>query len=144
MEHINPSPIVGVFREQSKADHAVEELKHAGFTEDQVTSRVVSLQAAPEEQTPENTRIIVTVKADGGEKQAFGILFESGANNADLPPGMELRESNIVKAPTETVDLIPQPELDVSFSKDSFFAEEKETGQSDQFGIMDNQNFPHG
>ena len=144
MENINPSPIVGVFREQTKADHAVEELKQAGFTEDQITSRVVSLQAASEEQTPENTRIIVTVKADGRDKQAFGILFDSGANNADLPPGMELSESNIVKAPAETVDLIPQPELEGSFSKDSFFAEEKETGQSDQFGIMDNPNFPHG
>jgi hypothetical protein len=27
MDNIGPSPIVGVFKEQSKADHAVEELK---------------------------------------------------------------------------------------------------------------------
>ncbi len=144
MQNTDPSPIVGVFREQTKADHAIEELKQAGFTEDQITSRVVSLQAAPEEQTPENTRIIVTVKTDGRDKQAFGILFDSGANNADLPPGMELSDSNIVSVQAETVDLIPEPELEGSFSKDSFFAEEKETGRSEEFGIMDNPNFPHG
>lgn len=144
MENINPSTLVGVFREQTKADHAVEELKQTGFTEDQITSRVVSLPAAPEEQTPENTRIIVTVKADGKEKQAFGILLDSGANNADLPPGMELSGSNIVSTPAETVDLIPQPELEGSFSKDSFFAEEKEPGGSEEFGTMDNPNYPHG
>ena len=144
MENINPSPIVGVFREQSKANHAIEELKQAGFTEDQVTSRVVSLQAAPEEQPLENTRIIVTVKADGKEKQAFGILLDSGANNADLPPGMELSGSNIVNTPAETVDLIPQPELEVGFSKHSFFAEEKEPGGPEEFGTMDNPNYPHG
>jgi hypothetical protein len=144
MENTNPSPIVGVFREQTKADHAVEELKQAGFTEDQVISRVVSLQAASEEQTPENTRIIVTVKADGKEKQAFGILLDSGANNADLPPGMELSDSNIVNTPAETVDLIPQPELEVGFSNHSFFPEEKEPGGSEEFGTMDNPNYPHG
>ena len=144
MQNSDLSPIVGVFREQSKADHAVEELKQAGFTEDQITSRVVSLQATPEEQTPENTRIIVTVKVDGQEKQAFGILFDNGANNADLPPGMELSDSSIVSVQAETVDLIPEPELEGSFSKNSFFAEEKEPGSSEEFGTMDNPNFPHG
>ena len=128
MENINPSTLVGVFREQTKADHAVEELKQTGFTEDQITSRVVSLHTAPEEQTPENTRIFVTVKADGRDKQAFGILFSSGANNADLPPGISLEE---------TVDLIPKPELEGSFSKDSFFGEEKDLGTSEQLGQMD-------
>ena len=128
MQNTDPSPIVGVFRDQAKADHAIEELKQAGFTEDQITSRVVSLHSAPEEQTPENTRIIVTVKAEGRDTQAFGILFSGGANNADLPPGMSLEE---------TVDLIPKPELEGSFSKDSFFAEEKDLGTSEQLGQMD-------
>ncbi len=144
MQNSDPSLIVGVFRELDKANHAIEELKQAGFTEDQIISRVVSLQAAPEEQTPENTRIIVTVKADGKEKQAFGILLDSGANNTDLPPGMELSDSNIVSTPAETVDLIPQPELEIGFSKHSFFAEEKESGGSEEFGTMDNPNYPHG
>ena len=128
MQNTDPTPIVGVFREQTKADRAVEELKQAGFTEDQITSKVVSLQTVLEEQTPENTRIFVMVNADGKDKQAFGILFSSGANNADLPPGMSLEK---------TVDIIPKPELEGSFSNDSFFGEEKDLGTSEQLGQMD-------
>ena len=128
---------MGVFGEQIKADRAVEELKQAGFTEDQITSKVVSLQTVLEEQTPENTRIIVSVNADGRDKQAFGILFSSGANNADLPPGMSLSDSRIVSSHEETADLIPKPELEGSFSKDSYFAEEKDLGTSEQLGQMD-------
>ena len=136
MQNTDPSPIVGVFRDQAKVDHVVEELKQADFTEDQITSRVVSLQTAPEEQTPENTRIFVSVKADGRDKQAFGILFTSGANNGDLPPGMSLSGS-IVTSQGGTVDLIPKPELEGSFSKDSYFGEEKDLGTSEQLGQMD-------
>jgi hypothetical protein len=137
MENTNSSPIVGVFRDQAKADHAVEELKQAGFTEDQITSRVVSLQTAPEEQTPDNTRISVSVKADGKDKQAFGILFTSGANNADLPPGISLSDSRIVNSHEETVDLIPKPELEGSFTNDSYFGEAKDLETTDQLGQMD-------
>ena len=137
MENANSSPIVGVFREQTKAAHAVEKLKQAGFTDDQITSKVVSLHSASEEQTSENTRIIVTVKAEGKDKQAFGILFTSGANNADLPHGVSLSDSRIVSSDEETVDLIPKPELEGSFSNDSFFGEEKDLGAADQLGQMD-------
>ena len=137
MQNTDPTPIVGVFREQIKADRAVEELKQAGFTEDQITSKVVSLQTVLEEQTPENTRIIVTVKAGGKDTQAFGILFSSGANNADLPAGMSLSDGKIVGSQEETVNLIPKPELEGSFSSDSFFAEQKDLGAPDQLGQMD-------
>ncbi|HWZ19902.1 MAG TPA: hypothetical protein VNW73_13965 [Ktedonobacteraceae bacterium] len=137
MDNTGPSPIVGVFKEQTKADHAVEKLKQAGFTDDQITSKVVSLHSASEEQSPENTRIIVTVKADGNDKQAFGILFTSGANNADLPPGMSINDSRIVSSHDETVDLIPKPELEGSFSNDSFFGEQKDLNVPDQLGQMD-------
>ena len=132
MQGTDPSPIVGVFRDHAKADHAVGELKQAGFREDQITSAVVSLQTASEEQTPENTRIIVTVTADGKDKQAFGILFNSGANNADLPPGISLRDGKIVNSQAETTDLIPEPTLEAGFSKDSYFGEVKESGRSDE------------
>ena len=37
----------------------------------------------------------------------------------------------------ETVDIIPKPELEGSFSKDSYFAEEKDLGTSEQLGQMD-------
>jgi len=138
MQGINPSPIVGVFRDHTKADHAVEELKQAGFTEDLIISRVVSLHSASEVQTPENTRIIVTVKADGRDKQAFGILFNSGANNADLPPGMSLSDSRIVTSQEGTVDLIPEPTLEADFSKDSYFGEVKASGISEEPVMGDN------
>ena len=107
MENTGPAPIIGVFRDRAKADNAVVELMQAGFREDQIQSAVVSLQTVPEEQTPENARIIVTVKAEGKDKEAFGVLFNSGANNADLPPGMSLIDGKIVSSQAETTDLIP-------------------------------------
>jgi len=137
MQNTDPSPIVGVFRNHANADHAVEELKQAGFREDQITSRVVSLHSTPEERTPENTRIIVTIKADGRDKQAFGILFNNGANNADLPPGISLSDSKIVSSQAETTDLIPEPTLEAGFSKDSYFGEVNVPGTSDEPGILD-------
>jgi len=132
MENTDLSPIIGVFRDHAKANHAVEELKQAGFRDDQIQYAEVSLKTAPEEQTPENTRIIVTVKADGNDKQAFGILFNNGANNADLPPGMVLRDGKIAESQAETADLIPEPTLEANFSKDSYFGEVKESGRSDE------------
>jgi hypothetical protein len=137
MENTDPAPIIGVFRDHAKANHAVEELKQAGFREDQIQSAVVSLQTAPEEQTPENTRILVTVRANGKDKEAFGVLFNSGANNADLPPGMSLIDGNIVSSQAETVDLIAKPTLEAGFSKDSYFGEVKVPGTSDEPGILD-------
>jgi hypothetical protein len=136
MENTDSTPIVGVFRDQAKADPAIEELKQAGFTEDQIKSKVVGLHTASGEQTPENTRIVVIVKADGRGKQAFGILFSNGANNADLPPGMSL-SGTILTSEGETVELIPESELEGSFSKDSYFGEEKDLGTSTQLGQMD-------
>jgi hypothetical protein len=138
MENTGPAPIIGVFRDHAKADNAVVELKQAGFREDQIQSAVVSLQTAPEEQTPENTRIIVTVKAEGKDKEAFGVLFNSGANNGDLPPGMSLIDGKIVSAQAETVDLIAKPTLEASFSKESYFGEVTVPGLADAPGILDN------
>ena len=137
MQNTDPSPIVGVFRDHTKAGHAIEDLKQAGFTEDQITSAVHSLQQAQEAQTPGNSRIIVTIRAEGREQQVLGILFDNGANNADLPPGMELRDGNIVSAQAETVDLIPEPTLEASFSKDSYFGEVQIPGVSKEPGILD-------
>ena len=136
MENTDSTPILGVFKDQAKADPAIEELKQAGFTEDQITSKVVGLHTASGEQTPEYTRIIVMVNAEGKDKQAFGILFSNGANNADLPPGMTL-SGTILTSEGETVDLIPKPELEGKFSKDSFFGEGKDKGAPDQLGQMD-------
>jgi hypothetical protein len=137
MENTGPSPILGVFRDQTTADHALEELKKAGFTEDQIRSKVVSLHSASGEQTPENTRFLLIVKAKGRDKQAFGVLFSNGANNADLPHGMTLSGTTLTSE-GETVDLVPEPEeLEGSFSNDSFFAEGKDLETTDQLGQMD-------
>jgi hypothetical protein len=141
MDNTNPTPITGVFRDQPKADHAIEALKHAGFEENQIQSAVVNLHTASEEQAPENIRIIVMVNADGKDKEAFGILFNSGANNADLPPGFSLRDGKIVSSQGETTDLIDKETLEASFPSDSFFGEVKEPGSSDQLGIMDNPHY---
>ncbi len=137
MQNTDPSPIVGVFREHAKADHAVEELKQAGFREDQITSAIYSLEPAPEAQTPENSRIIVTVKAEDRDQQAFGILLNNGANNADLPPGLALSDSKIVSSPAKTVDLIPEPVLEADFPEDSYFGEVEVPGHSGEPGILD-------
>jgi len=136
MQNTGPTPIVGVFRDETNAKQAVEQLKQAGFTDDLITSKVVGLKTASGEQTPENTRLLLIVKAEGKDKQAFGILFSNGANNADLPPGMTL-SGTILTSEGETVDLVPQPELEGSFSKDSFFAEDKDLETKDQLGQMD-------
>jgi hypothetical protein len=136
MQNTEPSPIVGVFRDETIAKHAVEQLKQAGFTDDQITSKEIGLKTASGEQTPENTRTLLIVKAEGKDKQAFGILFSNGANNADLPPGMTI-SGTILTSEGETVDLVPQPELEGSFSKDSFFATDKDLETTDQLGQMD-------
>ncbi len=151
MENTDPLTVVGVLRDHAKADRAIEELKQAGFRGDQLSSTVFNLDTAPEVSGPsllyesENTRIVVTVKTDSKkeEDKAFAILFDNGANNADLPPGTALVHGTIVRADQETIDLVPEPQLEASFSKDSFFAEEKKA-DSEEFGIMDNPNFPHG
>jgi hypothetical protein len=138
MQNADPSSIVGVFRDHAKAEHAVEELKQAGFREDQITSAIYSLEPAQEAQTPENSRIIVTVKAEGRDQQAFGILFNNGANNADFPPGMTLSDSKIVSSQAETADLIPEPALEADFTEDSFFGEVEVPGLTQEPGILDN------
>ena len=94
------------------------------------------MKTASGEQTPENTRLLLIVKAEGKDKQAFGILFSNGANNADLPPGMTL-SGTILTSEGETVDLVPAPGLEGSFSKDSYFGEDKDLGTSTQLGQMD-------
>ena len=43
----------------------------------------------------------------------------------------------ILTSEGKTVDLIPAPELEGSFSKDSYFGEEKDLGTSTQLGQMD-------
>lgn len=107
MEMTNPSLITGIFRAQATADHAIDELKQAGFREDQIRSAVYNLNEEQEvqgsfEHVPEQSRVVVTVMAEGREQDAESILFNNGANNADILPGMILEHSAIVNSQSET------------------------------------------
>lgn len=141
--------IVGVFRDRAQADLAIEGLIQAGFSKDQVRSIVYGLNVAEGEQagaqfSPEASRTIVTVDADEREPEALGILFQYGANNADLPPGMALENGVLVEAQPETAEHIPQQGAEDGSNPYTFFEEVKEPGHPDDIMIIDNPNFPHG
>ena len=124
MNTVDYSHIVGVFRDRTQADRAVEELKQAGIGEDQIEVTEYILRTTEEAESSArynaNTRIIVHVQAEGKEQGAVGILVQNGANNADIPPGTQLVRGSIVDADSETADLIPEQSADVG-STGSFF-----------------------
>jgi len=138
------SDIVGVFRDRSSADHAIDELKQAGFKEGQVKLTLYIPQAAEEFHSHADSRIIVTVQAEDREQDAVGILFNNGANNADLPPGTVLEHGSIINSQAETIDLIPEQTGNSDITEHSFFAEGHEPGHPDEIEIIDNPNYPHG
>ena len=138
MENTDQPNAAGVFRDRAKADHAIDELKQAGFREDQLKLALYSPQRE------EDSRFIVTVRAGERQQDAVGILFSNGANNADLPPGTVLEHGSIIGSQGETADLIPEQPASSDFTPHSFFAEEHEPGRPDEIEIMDNPNAPHG
>ena len=110
------STMVGVFEDQAQAEQAVNELRSAGFSDDQINMEVHSAktpgedivtdeqqtQTEAEEETtaaeliqsvlrlkPEVTRTVVTVQATGREQEALAILHRNGANNANIPDPLE-------------------------------------------------------
>lgn len=105
------SHVVGVFRERSDAEQAIDKLKRIGVGEDQIQLTEYDLQNAerisdlPQQET--NKRLVLNVEADGKEQEAVGIMINSGANNADIPPGTELVHGSIVSKNSETADLNP-------------------------------------
>lgn len=125
------SDIVGVFRDRSQADQAVDELKQASFTEDEIELTEYDLEGVVEAVSPSlqssNKRIIVHVKAPGKEQEAVGIMVQHGANNADIPAGMILVHGALVSSNTETADLVPGQANEESSSK-SFFGDTKTPG----------------
>src|SRR5215467_10816159 len=129
------SNIVGIFKDRSRADHAIDELKQAGFREDQVTVTFYSPQAAEESPRHADSRIIVTVQAEGREQDAVGILMNNGANNADLPSGTVLQDDSIVSSQAETTELTREQTVEGDFTEHSFFAEVHEPGHPDEIEI---------
>ena len=144
MGTLDISTIVGIFRDRSRADQAIDELEQAGFSEDQVKLTLYSPQAGEEFHSHADSRIIVTVQATGREQDAIGILFTNGANNADLPAGTVLQDDSIISSQAETPELIPEQASEGDFTEHSFFAEVHEPGHPDEIEILDNLNYPHG
>lgn len=113
MTTVDYSDIVGVFRERSQAEEAMEELKQAGFPEDAMDLKEYELQGGVEALTtnpvlqPSNKRVVVHVKAPGKEQEAVGILAQHGANNADIPVGTQLVHGTLVGTGVESPDLLP-------------------------------------
>src|SRR5260370_7846566 len=140
MVNSDPGTMWGVFRDRDKADRAIEELKEAGFRDDQLSSTVCSFKTTQEAQESEHRRIVLTVKTDGRDQQAFGILFDNGANNADLPPGTVLEHGTIVSAQPETIDLIPKPPVEPGFPNHTFFPHAAEPAHPYQPEIIHNPN----
>lgn len=141
------SDIVGVFRDRSQADQAVDELKQAGFAEGDIELTEYELQGAIETLTPSpslqspNKRVIVHVKAPGKEQEAVGIMTQHGANNADIPAGMKLVHGTLVGSNTESADLVAGQSNEESSSK-SFFGDAKTPGHPNDINLMDRADSP--
>jgi rhodanese-related sulfurtransferase len=141
------SDIVGVFRERSQAEEAMDELKQAGFAEDTMELTEYELQGAAEAMTtnptlqPSNKRVIVHVKAPGKEQEAVGILAQHGANNADIPAGTQLVHGVLVGTGLETADLLPG-QTNEATKPDDLFEEGQVPGQPVEPGKQDSSHTP--
>jgi hypothetical protein len=109
MHTVDYSHVVGVFRERSNAEQAIDKLKRIGIGEDLIQLTEYDLQntewASSLSQQETNKRLIVNVEANGKEQEAVGILVNNGANNADIPPGTELVHGSLISSNSETADL---------------------------------------
>ena len=155
METSEHSTIVGVFREQAQADLAVEQLKQAGFSEDQI--QATAYNPTPDASTAEEEvegvpqvvgagrggRFVVTVNAEGREHEALGVLVNNGANNADLPDGMVLEHGTLVSEQGENATLAPQEGVDAAAGSTTFFDKTKDAGQEGDVKV-DRPNLPRG
>ncbi len=153
MSESNRSAIIGIFEDQAQADLAMNDLRTAGFSNDQVNMEVRSASIGDEnisadEQGTETaegytaagitpgvltnktqlSRTVVTVQAPGREQEALGILHRNGANNANVPDALEADIAPILG--TETGDTRPQPEPVVDAgSNDTFFTGQGTTSE---------------
>ena len=144
MTDSDASAIVGLFDDQAKAEQAVNELRAAGFTDDQISMEVRSTNVTNEDSTAveqstealeENTaeatpgtllrktevsRTVVTVKAGGREQEALGILHRNGADNANIPDALEAELAPILGAEMGETGRPPEQAPD-PFAKEGFF-----------------------
>ncbi len=142
MDTVDYSDIVGVFRERTQAEEAMEALRQAGFAGDTMELKEYELQGGIEASTtnptlqPSNKRVIVYVKAPGKEQEVVGILAEHGANNADIPAGTQLVHGDLVGTGVATPDLLPGQSNEATAS-DDLFEEGHVPGVPDEPGRQD-------
>jgi hypothetical protein len=141
------SDIVGVFRERSHAEQAMESLKQAGFGEEQFHLTEYNPPGAEETPSPKllasQKRFIVMVKTPERDQEAAGIMAQHGANNTDLPAGIRIVHGTIITANAETVDLIPGSTASTQQgSSDSLFGEVQVPGHPGEIIMMGDPNAP--
>lgn len=101
------SHVVGVFRERAGAQQAIEELKRAGMSENQMQLTVYSPNVDGE-MLHSHQRFVLHVDAEGREQEAVGIMANCGANNADLPAGTTLEHGSIVGVGADGTERVPE------------------------------------
>lgn len=157
METSHSSTIAGIFRDHAQANLAVEQLKQAGFSEDQIQTTSYHPTQDADTGTEEEiegvphvpgvggaSRYVVAVNAEGREHEALGFLVSNGANNSDLPQGMVLEQGALVSEQGENPNFAPIQGIVEDPGANTFFGEVKDPGHGDDISIMDNPNFPHG
>ena len=136
-EETTYSHMVGVFRERTKAEQALNELRQIGFRETELT---VYDPHPAEEPVDSTMRILVQVLAEGREQEAVAILVSHGANNADLPLGTELYHGSL----TGAHDAQSATHATAAGPSESFFSTAKAPGHPGDISITDNPNTPYG
>jgi len=139
METSDRSTIAGVFKDHAQAALAVEQLKQAGFSEDQIqaTSYHPTQNTSAEEEVEDVphvpgvggvSRFVVAVNAEGKEHEALGILVRNGANNSDIPPGMALEQGALVSEQGESANFAPIQGIVQDPGVNTFFGEVRDPG----------------
>ena len=144
------STIAGVFREHAGAALAVEQLKQAGFSEDQIqatsyhptqntnTSTEEEVEGVPHPPGVGGvSRFVVAVNAEGKEHEALGILVRNGANNSDIPPGMALEHGALVSEQEESVNFAPRQGIVQDPGANTFFGEARDPGIEENINLME-------
>lgn len=159
METSDRSMIAGVFKDHEQAALAVEQLKQAGFSEDQIqatsyhpTQNTDTSTSAEEEvedvahapRVGGVSRFVVAVNAEGKEHEALGILVRNGANNSDIPPGMALEHGTLVSEQEESANFAPIPGIVQDPGDNTFFGEVRDSGVEENIDWMNDPNFRHG
>ncbi len=148
--------IVGVFRDHAGADLAVEQLKQAGFSAEQIQTTAyhpegdTTAEALQQDDAPivpgtgGGSRFVVAVNAGDREQEAVGVMVRNGANNSDIPSGMVLENGELVSGQGESTGYTSGRDAANDPSTNTFFGEVKDEEHPGEIDMMDNSNSPHG